>query len=353
MAKFSYTIQHVPGKLLYTADALSRAPLPASTDDMTESDKVEYFVGSVTTCLPASSGRLQVYAAGQDSDSICTQVKEYCRKGWPEKKQKVASDIRPYWKVRESLTIANNLLVFNNRIVVPPSLRDETLKKIHTGHQGIERCRMRVRESVWWPGVIHQTAQMVQRCQQCAKEAHYRKEPMIKSELPDYPWQIIGTDLFELKGHQYLLTVDYLSRYPEIAKLTTTTSSAVISKLKDVFSRHGIPEIVRSDNGPQFSAQEFAEFANTYGFRHVTSSPKYPQSNGQIERIVQTMKNLLKNSEDPHLAVLSYRATPHPWCKLSPAELSMGRQIRTMVPVTDDHLIPTWSYLPRFQKINS
>ena len=147
--------------------------------------------------------------------------------------------------------------------------------------------------------------------------------------------------------------MDYLSWYPEIAKLTTTTSSVVISKLKDVFSRHGINEIVRSDNGPQFSAQEFAEFANTYGFRHVTSCPKYPQSNDQIERMVQTMKNLLKNLEDLHLVVLSYRATPQFWCKLSPAELSMGRQIRTMVLVTDDHLIPTWSYLPRLQKINS
>ena len=63
------------------------------------------------------------------------------------------------------------------------------------------------------------------------------------------------------------------------------------------------------------------------------------------------MKNLLKNAED--LAVLNYRATPHPWCKLSPAELSMGQHIRTLVPITDDYLIPTWSYLQRFQKINS
>ena len=133
----------------------------------------------------------------------------------------------------------------------------------------------------------------------------------MKPDLSDYPWQTIGTDLFELKGHQYLLTVDDFSRYPEIAKLTTM-SSVVISKLKNVFSQHRIPEIVRSDNGPQFSAQEFAEFPNTYGFRHVTISPKYTQSNGQVERMVQTMKNLLKNTEDPHLAVLSYRATPHP-----------------------------------------
>ena len=147
--------------------------------------------------------------------------------------------------------------------------------------------------------------------------------------------------------------MEYFSRYPEIANLTTTMSSVVISKLNDVLSQHEIPEIVRSDNGLQFSAQEFAEFANTYGFRYVTSSPKYPQSNGQIERVVQTMKNLLKNTEDRHLAVLSYHATPHPWCKLSPAELSMGQHIRTMVPVTDDHLLPNWLYHPRYQKINS
>ena len=147
--------------------------------------------------------------------------------------------------------------------------------------------------------------------------------------------------------------MDYFSWYPELAKLTTTTSSVVIDRLKEVLAWHGIPEIVRSDNGPQFAAQEFSEFANTYGFRHVMSSPKYPQSNGQIERMVQTMKKLLKNAENPHLAVLSYRATPHPWCKLSPAELSMGRHIRTQVPVSDNHLIPNWSYLSKFQKINA
>ena len=61
--------------------------------------------------------------------------------------------------------------------------------------------------------------------------------------------------------------------------------------------------------------------------------------------MVQSIKNLLKNAEDPHLAVLSYRATPHPWCKLSPTELSMGQHIRTLVPVTDKHLILTWSYI--------
>ena len=88
-------------------------------------------------------------------------------------------------------------------------------------------------------------------------------------------------------------------------KLTSTTSAAVIKALKSVFSRHGIPETVRSDNGPQYSSQEFARFASSYEFNHVTSSPRFPQSNGQVERTVQTVKRLPKRSNEPYLAMLS------------------------------------------------
>ena len=137
-----------------------------------------------------------------------------------------------------------------------------------------------------------------------------------------------------------MLTVDYFSRYPEVVQLTSTTSASVIAALKTIFARHGIPETVRSDNGPQFVSQEFAMFASSYSFSHVTSSPRFPQSNGQVERGVQTIKRMLKKSQDPHLAILSYRATPHPWCGLSPAELCMGRRIRTTVPQTMAMLKP-------------
>ena len=156
-----------------------------------------------------------------------------------------------------------------------------------------------------------------------------KREPLLITPLPDYPWQMIGTDLFELSGEHYLLVVDYFSRYPEIAKLASTTSAPLITSLKLIFARHGIPEIVPSDNGPP---QEFSTFAKLYGFRHTTSSPRYPQSNGQAERTVKTVKQMLKQTQDPYLALLNYRATPLPWCKCSPAELLMGRRLRTRVP---------------------
>ena len=186
--------------------------------------------------------------------------------------------------------------------------------------------------SVWWPGVGHAVSQLVQNCRVCAEQAVNKREPLIVTPLSDYPWQMAGADLFELDKCQYLLVVDYFSRYPEVVKLTSTTSVQVIAVLKSIFARHGIPETLRSDNGPQFSSHDFSKFASSYGFQHITSSPRFPQSNGQVERAVQSIKRMLKRSQDPHIAVLSYRATPHPWCGYSPAELCMGRRIRTSVP---------------------
>ena len=88
------------------------------------------------------------------------------------------------------------------------------------------------------------------------------------------------------------------------------------------------------------------------GIHHVTNSQYNPQSNGQVERTVQTVKRLFKRSADPYRALLSYRATPLPWCNLSPAELLMGRCLRTMVPQTDKALIPKWTFLPEFKGLN-
>ena len=102
--------------------------------------------------------------------------------------------------------------------------------------------------------------------------------PLIPSTLPDYPWQQVAADLFQLKGSDYIVIVDYFSRYPEVHKLTTTTSKNIINSLKTAFACHGIPETLRTDNGPQFNSIEFTEFAKQYDFTHTTSSPHFPAS---------------------------------------------------------------------------
>ena len=142
---------------------------------------------------------------------------------------------------------------------------------------------------------------------------------------------------------------DYFSRYQEVVKLNSTTSKRVIEALKSIFARHGTPETLISDNGPQYSAVEMKDFASTYVFEHVTSSPHYSRSNGLAERTVKTIKNLMKKSSDLNMLLLSYRSTPLHWCNLSPSELLMGRRVRTTIPQVSNQLIPEWSFLPEFR----
>ena len=178
--------------------------------------------------------------------------------------------------------------------------------------------------SVWWPGVSSEIEKFVQACTVCQKTTTHNRKPLISTPLPSHPWQRIVLDLFELKGSAYLLAVDYYSRFVEVEKLSSTTSSSVITKLKSIFARFGIPAEVISDNGPQFNSQDMKEFSEIYGFRHTTTSPHYSQTNGLAERTAKTVKGLLEYCSDPYQALLSNRATPFPWCRLSPAELLMG-----------------------------
>ena len=345
LMRFSFTIEHVPGKDLITADALSRAPLP----DVTAADKqfqedVYLFVNHVVESLPASDSRREEIRKHQEEDHICRQVVQYCKEGWPER---VKGPLKLYQPHQAELTVNNGLLLKGSQLVVPLALRDDMLDRIHTGHQGVTKCRARARQLVWWPGMGRQIEETVLNCAVCIEKNQQRAEPMIPSSLPEFPWQEVATDLFQFRIHQYLLVIDYYSRFIEIAKLTSTTSQAIVSHLKSIFSRYGIPERLISDNGPQYASAEFADFARKYGFDHITSSPYYPQANGEAERAVATVKRILEKSEDPYLAMLSYRTTPlqHGY---SPAELLMSRKLRTTLPGVKTEMrpkVPDWTTL--------
>lgn len=233
--------------------------------------------------------------------------------------------------------------------MIPPTLQTDILHRLHQGHQGVVKCRALARRCVWWPGLATQIEELVSKCDICEKERIYPPDPMKPTKTPDYPWQRVAMDLFELKGKQYLLIIDYYSRWIEIAYLQNTSSLSVIEHVKSIFAIYHIPEVVVSDNGPQFSSRDFLSFAKYYDFLHVTSSPHHPQGNGEAERAVRTVKDLLKKAEDPYLALLNYRAIPLQVCT-SPAELLMLRKIRLRVPTLSQNLNALQQDVQQFKK---
>ena len=204
--------------------------------------------------LPADKDCLEAYSRAQADDPVCSQLILYCQNGWPDRHQ-VKGELLRYWSARTDLSVCEGLLLYGTRIVVPKKLQHKTLCKIHQGHQGIERCRLRVTTSVWWPGVSSQMETFVRQCSTCTRLHPPTKEPMLSSALPKHPWEKVAIDLFVFKGKQYLLMVDHYSRYAEVIQLTATTSASVISSMKNIFSRHGIPHTVVSDSGPSTTLQ--------------------------------------------------------------------------------------------------
>ena len=202
---------------------------------------------------------------------------------------------------------------------------------------GVEKCLLKAKDCLFWPGISKDIKEMTANCETCLQYAKKQQaEPLLQHSLPSFPWQKLGSDLFDYKGVQYLLVADYYSKFPIVRKLNSTTSSAVINHLKSVFAEYGIPETIITDNGPQYSSQEFQTFCNVWGINHITSSPLYPQSNRFSERMVQTVNNLLKKSDasgqDPYLGLLMYRTTPVDSKLPAPAELLNYRAYRTQIP---------------------
>ena len=152
--------------------------------------------------------------------------------------------------------------------------------------------------------------QFVESCDACSSLPNKQPgEPLHLHEVPCRPWQKVGSDIFTINGRNYLITVDDFSQFFEVDYLIETSSDAVINKLKHHFARHGIPDTLVSDNGPQYSSHEFAKFAQKWQFSHEPVSPGNSKANGAAEAAVKICKNLMKKcskaKEDPYLGLLN------------------------------------------------
>ena len=214
-----------------------------------------------------------------------------------------------FWSFREELSVIDGVIYKSERLVIPASMQKGILKQLHKSHLGVEKTNWRARSAVYWPEMNKEIEKAVGQCIACKEiQNNQCKEEIIETEAPKYPFQMVAADLFYWNGQDFLLVVDYYSRYWEVMKLCEINSSSVIKKLTNMLSRVGIPEILQSDNGPQFSSQEFRKVAQSWNFQHITSSPYHPKSNGLAERYVQTIKNLLEQCKLSNSDMVNPRA---------------------------------------------
>ena len=342
LLRFSAKAVWTPGKHLVVADCLSRSPTTTTTDTEIEElvNDIKEQVNSICAAWPVSMGFMNKLKSETNNDTTLQDVIMHTIEGWPDYKENCRLGARDYYAIRNELSVVDGILLKGETFVAPPSMRKDLLEEIHKGHQGISKCKERARSAVWWPRISQDIKDRVSSCQICLEKLpEQTNEPLMSSELPNRPFQQVGVDLCEVKGEKYVVLVDYYSRFIEISHLSSTTSAEVIARLKNIFSRHGIPDTVVSDNGPQFSSSEFKTFAENWTFKHITSSPTYPQCNGQAENAVKAAKSIIRQ-QDPFMALLVHHATPIPSLGYSPSELAFGRKLRTTLPTLSKNLDP-------------
>ena len=347
LQRYNLEVGYKPGPQMFIADHLSRASIRETgpQDEEFQVFAVEVEGMGPLNSVKISSERLAQLQKATEQDPIMQTLKTTILVGWPEHREQTPVHIREYWNYREELTLHNGVLFKNQKVIIPKAMRLEMISRIHSSHLGIESCLRKARDLVFWPSMNSEIKEAVIKCSVCAEyQAKNPKQPMQTHSIPDRPWSKVGTDLFSLHSNDYIVLVDYYSDFIEVSQLDDTTTATVCDFLKEQFSRHGIPDTLVSDNGSQFTSREFTEFSKEWEFKHVTSSPYHPRSNGKAESAVKIVKNIFKKAisddKDPWLALLDYRNTPTEGVNSSPAQRLFSRRTRTLLPVTSNLLHP-------------
>lgn len=359
LQRYNFSLEFVPGNRIFIADLLSRLHLEEGNQlefDQVHTIKKEKGYAKIieevnlVKDLPIVDDRVKDIVRATIHDVDLKILTHLIMNGFPNNIHDVRESLRPFFKVKNDLTVQNGLVFKGQRIVIPVALRADMLKRLHYAHSGIEYSTKLARDTMYWPGINEQLKRAVDQCESCQKNSPNQiKEPMMSTEIPTLPFDIVSMDIMELKKSDgskdlYLVTVDHFSDFFEIDEIKNTLADTIIKCCKQNFARHGIPRMVISDNGTHFYNKQFLRFAAEWEFKFSTSSPYHAQSNGKAESAIKIAKNLLKKARssntDDFTALLNWRNTPNK-IDSSPVQRLFSRRTRCAVPMIHEKLKPT------------
>ncbi|XP_066969110.1 uncharacterized protein [Macrobrachium rosenbergii] len=172
----------------------------------------------------------------------------------------------------------------------------------------------------------------------------------VTSGFPSNSFESVSADFFIVAGKAFLVIVDRLSGWPVVVPCKgDTTASNTIRIFCRYFREVGVPIRLRTDGGPQFTGNEFRDFMEQWGVRHVVTSPYYPQSNGHAEAAVKSVKHLILTTapsgnidcEEFDRGLLELRNTPN-FTGRSPAQILYGRPLRSCIPAHPESFSKEW-----------
>ena len=343
---YHFTLTYKPGDT-NPADFLSRHPVVRRETSHETRVAEEYISFIMNETTPKAMTLPEIARASREDPTLQAVRESLIRDQWqtPKNPSVDCTAFLIFKTIQNELSLCDDsdILLRGDKIVIPQALQHKTVDIAHEGHQGLVKTKSLVREKVWFPNIDKFVESKITSCLACSAATPAKSlEPMKTSPLPAGPWTEVSIDFCgPLPSGDYLLVVvDDYSRFPEVVITPSTSAKSTIPRLHAIFACHGIPEIVKSDNGPPFNSQEFSNFAKYLGFHHRKITPLWPQANGGAERMMRTLKKTLQTAQvenkpwkqELYTFLRNYRATPHSTTGVSPAEALFNRKVRTRLP---------------------
>ena len=192
---------------------------------------------------PVHSGHIKEWTK---RDPVLSQVLCYTLEGWP--KTANSGELQPYYSKRTELSVEDGCVMWGTRVIVPPQGRSKVLTELHEAHPDESRMKALAQSYVWWPGLDQDVLKKVKDCDKCqANQSTPAEAPLHPWEWLGLPWSIIHVDYAgPYKGEMFLVVVDAYSKWLEVHCMKSTTSSATIEKLREMFATHGLPATLNS-----------------------------------------------------------------------------------------------------------
>ncbi|XP_055840268.1 uncharacterized protein K02A2.6-like [Episyrphus balteatus] len=209
-------------------------------------------------------------------------LKQVVLRGWPENDKMLPEAVK-YTNLKEEITFEQGLLFKGHKVIVPKWEINKIVRDLHSGHAGVTSSVAGARQSLYKLGQSQSIREYVQRCSVCQQtQRSIVREPQLKGDVPEYPFQLVSSYIFNFKGDEYVLIADHYSGFMDFKKLKSANSQEVIDHMRQWFSVHGIPETLESDGGTQYTSKRSSNFASTWQFKHRVSSPAKAMLSGQI-----------------------------------------------------------------------
>ncbi|KAI5755188.1 hypothetical protein M8J77_014828 [Diaphorina citri] len=287
---YELEVEYLPGTQMYIADALSRNFIASSKEENSDCDM---YIHELSPCYPASQEKLQMVLEATLKDPDILQVIRLVQNNsWPNSGKQLNENVKMFFRIKDTLTTIDGLLFKDNKIVIPRNLQTHMLNLFHESHLGMSKIKAKARECGYWPNMNENIEDFIRKCDICQKYSNENpKMPLISHEVPTRAWEKLGTDVMEYNGINYLVVYDYFSKWIEVKRLRNKDSVELIDKFMQIFSYHGAPDFVVSDNMP-FSSRMFQKFFDEWNIRSITSSPRYPRGNGLSEKAVNIAKDI-------------------------------------------------------------